>query len=199
MSLAPSPVRSAGAARLLALLLAFTGVLFVGVTATDTADAAPVKKPSITVPVTGTTADGTPITGTYKIKRFKEKNGDLIAKGTFTGTLGGADDQVKKAVRIPVSGATTPAAAKVAAPAQAAAQATTCQVLDLVLGPLDLNLLGLKVHLDTVHLNITADQGPGNLLGNLLCAVAGLLNGPSTPTLNNIVAQLLNYILGIIG
>jgi DNA-directed RNA polymerase specialized sigma24 family protein len=28
------------------------------------------------------------------------------------------------------------------------------------------------------HLYITAQSGPGNLLGNLLCAVAGLLNGP---------------------
>jgi hypothetical protein len=51
-----------------------------------------------------------------------------------------------------------------------------CQILDLVLGPLNLDLLGLVVFLDTVHLNITAQQGPGNLLGNLLCAVAGLLD-----------------------
>jgi hypothetical protein len=51
-----------------------------------------------------------------------------------------------------------------------------CEILDLVLGPLDLDLLGLVVFLDTVHLNITAQQGPGNLLGNLLCAVAGLLD-----------------------
>jgi hypothetical protein len=43
-------------------------------------------------------------------------------------------------------------------------QATgTCQILDLTLGPLDLNLLGLMVHLDQVHLNITAQSGPGGL------------------------------------
>jgi hypothetical protein len=47
-------------------------------------------------------------------------------------------------------------------------------VLDLVLGPLDLNLLGLVAHLDRVHLNITAVPGAGNLPGNLLCAIAGL-------------------------
>ncbi len=35
-----------------------------------------------------------------------------------------------------------------------------CGVLDLVLGPLDLNLLGLNVHLDRVHLNITAVPAP---------------------------------------
>jgi hypothetical protein len=43
-----------------------------------------------------------------------------------------------------------------------------CTVLDLTLGPLDLNLLGLMVHLDTVHLVITADS-EGGLLGSLLC------------------------------
>jgi len=50
-----------------------------------------------------------------------------------------------------------------------------CTVLDLVLGPLDLNLLGLMVHLDRVHLRITADPN-GGLLGSLLCSLAG---GPS--------------------
>jgi hypothetical protein len=49
---------------------------------------------------------------------------------------------------------------------------TICQVLDLTLGPLDLNLLGLMVHLDTVHLTITADS-EGGLLGSLLCSLAG--------------------------
>jgi hypothetical protein len=51
----------------------------------------------------------------------------------------------------------------------------SCQVLDLTLGPLHLDLLGLVVDLKQVHLTITAQQGAGNLLGNLLCAVANLL------------------------
>jgi hypothetical protein len=50
-----------------------------------------------------------------------------------------------------------------------------CTVLDLVLGPLDLNLLGLMIHLDRVQLRITADPTRG-LLGSLLCSLAG---GPS--------------------
>jgi hypothetical protein len=41
-------------------------------------------------------------------------------------------------------------------------------VLNLVLGPLHLDLLGLVVDLNQVHLVITAVQAPGNLLGNLL-------------------------------
>ena len=51
---------------------------------------------------------------------------------------------------------------------------TICPILDLTLGPLDLNLLGLIVHLDQVHLTITADSD-GGILGQLL---AGLLCPP---------------------
>ena len=72
----------------------------------------------------------------------------------------------------------------------------SCEILDLVLGPLDLNLLGLVVHLDQVHLNITAESGPGNLLGNLLCAVAHLLDGNAA---GNALANLLNRIFSLLG
>jgi hypothetical protein len=69
----------------------------------------------------------------------------------------------------------------------------TCDILHLELGPIDLDLLGLVVHLDKIVLDIDAQSGPGNLLGNLLCAVANLLNsgGPVST-----VANLLNQILG---
>ena len=53
-----------------------------------------------------------------------------------------------------------------------AAPLAICPVLDLTLGPLDLNLLGLMVHLDKVHLTITADSS-GGILGQLLCGLAG--------------------------
>lgn len=49
---------------------------------------------------------------------------------------------------------------------------TICPILDLTLGPVDLNLLGLLVHLDTVHLTINADS-EGGVLGSLLCSLAG--------------------------
>jgi hypothetical protein len=57
------------------------------------------------------------------------------------------------------------------APAQAQ-PGQICTILDLTLGPLDLNLLGLMVHLDPVHLLITAQRG-GGILGDLLCGLAG--------------------------
>ena len=52
-----------------------------------------------------------------------------------------------------------------------------CTVLDLVLGPLDLNVLGLMIHLDRIRLLITADPN-GGILGSLLCSLAG---GPGPP------------------
>jgi hypothetical protein len=60
-------------------------------------------------------------------------------------------------------------------PLQAVAAAgPTCSVLNLVLGPLHLDLLGLVVDLNQVHLAITADP-TGGVLGRLFC---GLANTP---------------------
>jgi hypothetical protein len=59
-----------------------------------------------------------------------------------------------------------------------AAQAQTCQVLKLILGPLHLDLLGLvvdlygKTHADPVIVTINAQPDKG-LLGQLLCGLAG--------------------------
>jgi hypothetical protein len=63
------------------------------------------------------------------------------------------------------------------APQLQQAPGQVCTVLDLVLGPLDLNLLGLMIHLDRVRLTITADPN-GGILGSLLCSLAG---GPGPP------------------
>ena len=81
-------------------------------------------------------------------------------------------------------------------PVLQAANTNVCQILHLTLGPLHLNLLGLVVDLNRVHLRITAVRGPGNLLGNLLCAVANLLNG-SAPAASQ--AALLNDVVGALG
>jgi hypothetical protein len=47
----------------------------------------------------------------------------------------------------------------------------TCQVLNLILGPLNLDLLGLVVDLNKVNLNITATRGQGKL-GDIFCELA---------------------------
>jgi len=75
-----------------------------------------------------------------------------------------------------------------------ALDANTCSILDLTLGPIHLDLLGLVVDLNQVHLQLTAEPGSGNLLGNLLCAVAGLFDGG----LLGQVSQILNRVLGLL-
>jgi hypothetical protein len=65
-------------------------------------------------------------------------------------------------------------------PKATAAQAgATCPVLDLVLGPLHLDLLGLVVDLNQVHLTVTATQGVG-ILGNLFCSLAATTTTTTT-------------------
>jgi hypothetical protein len=68
---------------------------------------------------------------------------------------------------------------RLTAPAAASPSATS--ILHLSLGPVDLNLLGLNVHLDNcnngpITLDVSAQPGPGNLLGNLLSGLAGALD-----------------------
>jgi hypothetical protein len=137
----------------------------------------------VSVPITGT-ALNTVIAGTFDIQRFVVRDGELVALGTLTGTATNTAGQVRNFI------------APLAIPVDTDQTAGTCDILNLVLGPLDLNLLGLEVHLDQVVLDITAVPGAGNLLGNLLCAIAGLLDGPS-PLAG--LAGLLNNLLAALG
>jgi hypothetical protein len=110
--------------------------------------------------------------GVFQITSVTAENGQLVAHGTYTGLVNGVLQ-------------TDPTAWAVIDPPN------TCSILDLTLGPLHLDLLGLVVDLNQVHLTITAERGPGNLLGNLLCAVAGLLdNGANGGAIQNLLNQI---------
>jgi hypothetical protein len=65
--------------------------------------------------------------------------------------------------------------------ASTAAVNPTCPVLDLVVGPLNLQLLGLVVNLNRVHLNVTATRG-GGALGDLFCKLADNTTTTTTTT-----------------
>lgn len=74
-----------------------------------------------------------------------------------------------------------------------------CDILALDLGPLHLDVLGLVIDLAPVVLDIVAQTGSGNLLGNLLCAVVRLLDGPGLfAAIGNLLDQI-NAILGALG
>lgn len=79
-----------------------------------------------------------------------------------------------------------------------------CDILNLSVGPVELNLLGLVVMLDDcdggpVTVDITAQPGPGNLLGNLLCRLAHLLDTPANQNaINQLLGRIANEILNLI-
>jgi hypothetical protein len=166
--------------RLVLLVAALaTTALLVGPVAGASAKTVPFAKK---VPISGTAKNGKAFKGTYTIDRFAKRDGKLYAVGTVRGKLGQrAVTRRHIVVRMRKQQAT------------GARSAATCQVLNLVLAPLDLNLLGLKVHLNQVVLNITGETGAGNLLGNLVCAVTGILDPQGG--LQGLV-QFLNTLLG---
>lgn len=88
-----------------------------------------------------------------------------------------------------------PIATRSSAPVRVATHQGTCQILDLVLGPLHLDLLGLVVDLygqtksDPVHVSITGEPGHG-LLGDLLCSLAGAGNITSLGQLGSLLSSL---------
>lgn len=202
--------------RLLAAALTVTMVALVaadGAAAATTRTAAPARSATASAAsnafgtmhvsrVVGHARNGARFTGHFRPIRFVEtRHHNIKAVGQLTGTLtrpSGAKRHISQRVRMPVNLAKSGGQAAALAngsTAGVAAAPPVCNILHLVLGPLDLNLLGLTVHLDKVVLNIVAVTGAGNLLGNLLCAVAGLLDGTGLlstvlTTLNQILAAL---------
>jgi hypothetical protein len=152
----------------------------------------------LTVPVTGRTQSGGRINGTFTIEKFVEtgdRTNPVGAVGTLllqTASGQTAVTQVTMPVQLASGGGSNTSGA-------ISAQVVTCQILDLTLGPLDLNLLGLEIHLDQVHLTIDANP-VGGLLGQLLCAIANLLGpgGIIIGSLTQLVA-LLNQLIALLG
>jgi hypothetical protein len=120
--------------------------------------------------------------GSLTVTSFQAVNGVLSAVGTLSGTVTNAAGVVtqtvtNQAVTVPVASING-----------------SCTILDLTLGAVHLNLLGLVVDLNQVHLTITA-QPAGGLLGQLLCDLANLLNGGSLSSLLSQIVTQLNQIL----
>jgi hypothetical protein len=115
--------------------------------------------------------------------------GDLIDPAALTGALtdilNGVLDQIAAQNLATVTGVS----------------GSTTNILNLAIGPVNLNLLGLEVALDNceggpVTVDITAESGPGRLLGNLLGNLSRLLDSPAN---SRAIANALDRIADQIG
>jgi hypothetical protein len=133
------------------------------------------------IPVSGTLSDATAFTGTLTVTRlaYDQATGSLLVSGVLrdaTGRVVATIRNVEAQLFDPDGG--------------------TCDILILDIGPIHLDLLGLVVDLSAIHLEITGQTGQGELLGNLLCALAGLLDPPGPLSQILDIIRQINDLLG---
>jgi hypothetical protein len=158
------------------------------------------QQKALVKPVTGS-VDGTAFSGQLRVVQFIAKDDKIFAVANLTDVTGNLSSSTINALQ----GGSYQLPVDFSQPQQTSGSGSSsealvsCDVLFLQLGPLDLDLLGLVVHLDQVTLDIDAVSDAGNLLGNLLCAIVGLLDPLSF--LQNIlqIVTLLNQVIGLIG
>ena len=135
---------------------------------------------------------GGSFSGTLSIQRFEARDGRVVAIAMVSGSVGSAGTALVGPLALPVDvgPASEGAVAPTAAPQPAA---TTCQVLHLAIGAVNLNVLGLQVATQPIAIDVSGDSTGTNVLGNLVCTIL--------TTLNNVVGlvNLLNQLLGILG
>lgn len=177
------------------------------------------KKPhapsaAVTLPATGTLAGGGAFAGTATINRFEKRGNDIVAVGFVTGvlsrgglTLGSAvAGEVTWPVAVRAGGVVLASGAvrKPGTPMMPVAwspdarsefgvlrtQAETCQVVDLALGPVNVDVLGVQIALSPITFNLAG--AVGTPLGDLVCSVSKLIGNVAG------VVDLLNSVLGLL-
>jgi hypothetical protein len=179
---------------------------------------APPAPAAVTLPATGTIARGGEFTGTITINRFEQRDNHIVAIGLVTGVLrrGG-----RTLVSVVVGEVTWPVALRAGGqllvsgtarqpgtPMQIAwspdvrspfrvlpVQAQTCQVVDLALGPVNVDVLGFQIALSPVTFNLSGVSGTP--LGDLVCAVSNLLG--NVAGLVNLLNSVLGLLTGLLG
>jgi len=159
------------------------------------------------VPVAGSIVGGGTFTGMFTATHlsFDPVTHQLTMQGVLNGTAttaAGVVEVVDQAFSAPMSlsrtaggSATQVGSAQLGStPVRPVAQ-TVCDILFLDLGPLHLDLLGLTIDLAEVILDVNAVTGGGNLLGNLLCALLGLLDPVAVIAAISQLIDLINNIL----
>ena len=174
---------------LLAALTALAAMLIGGAGPAAAQAATPLTQ---VVAIKGKATNGKKFNGTYAIDRFIRRGGQTYAVGTLKGRLKGRR-VTRENVRIPAN------LTRAAQTSQILPTTGACQILNLNLPPIDLNLLGLRVRTSNIDLRIEGVPGSGNLLGNLLCQLTGIVDpgGPSGATPGQLT-RILNALLALL-
>jgi hypothetical protein len=160
--------------RKLAALAALVAIAALAFAASATSSVSSARASRGTAAAPSTTTQVGAMTVRLQVKRFVKRGHRLYAVGTAVAQF---KPTAEKAQDFPTKTVLRSFTAPVRKLKRIQSAQRICPILDLTLGPLDLNLLGLMVHLDQTHLTITADS-EGGLLGSLLCSLAGRGGGP---------------------
>jgi hypothetical protein len=187
------------------------------------AAAQPTIKPgALTLPTVGRFAKGGEFTGAVSINRFEQRGNQIVAIGFVSGVLSRGGRRLGTAVvgevAWPVSvmsGGQLLASGQARGtgrPTQIAwspgvgsafrlrpVQAESCQVIDVALGPINVDVLGLQVALSPVMFNLVGVTGTA--LGDLVCEVSDLLGNVAAVVgvLNNLLSLLTGLLGGLLG
>jgi len=178
-------VQATGTCRVLHLELGELDLSLLGLIVTLT----PVDAPSITLDITADSSEalgkllcqvinavqGATIQPTAKLRKL-----NTVVHDKYSGGVANFDiplSQKSGAATTTDTTSTTSTTATTSGPTIPAGQ---CEVLDLVLGPLHLDLLGLIVDLNKIQLHITAN--PAGTLGTLFCQLAGSTTSTTSTT-----------------
>jgi hypothetical protein len=147
----------------------------------------------LVLPVTGTGG----FSGTVFVQSFQARGNQVVATAFISGSVPGVSSLLAGPITIPVTVGTAGTATSSSsstlrqAPVSSQQTASTCQVLALNLGAVNLDALGLNVATQPIAVNLAGDTA--SPLGNLVCT--------ALDTVNNVVnlVGVLNQILGALG
>jgi hypothetical protein len=163
------------------------------------------RKPLV-LPISGAGADGVTFEGTVAVQRFVHNRlGKVFAIGAVSGSLSGPAGPIGTTLALPVAFPVQVGddpsidPASLSAPDDGArvilAQATTCGVLHLELGAINLNMLGAAVMTTPVVIDINGDTG--GPLGALVCEILATVN--NVVGLVGLLNSLLSLVTGLLG
>jgi hypothetical protein len=155
----------------------------------------PARKP-LQVAIVGHAAGGGTFAGTLSIQKFAARDDQVVAIGMVSGTLTGPmgftmGTTLTGPLALPVLVEPPEAPGLGIVRSQVIAQ-QTCDVLNIEIQPITIDVLGLQVTTLPVGINVTADGTGTNVLGHLVCTIL--------TTVGNVLGlvDLLNALLGLL-